>query len=201
MIQLRLHFDSATARDVTNALRGKLTMEEINATVEVAARTVVDRHIRETYATKPNRLGAVKTGFWERARASLVSTHDSGGVTLRIPERGVRLHYYGGVVRPSGRVSDVTGKPIRSLTIPVHKAAHGTRVKEFGDRIYWRPLAGKKGEGGLFYRRGAKPSKRDPIYYVLRKSVRIKRDPNVLPDNAAIIAACRAAVQSLVADD
>lgn len=57
--------------------------------------------------------------FWHGADAlTRVAGEEDGRTVVTVSQRGVRLHWKGGDVRPTGRPSAVTGKPTRSLLIP-----------------------------------------------------------------------------------
>lgn len=64
-----------------------------------------------------------KTGsryYWHKAAASTQVAEQVEGCTAYVVVRhkGVRLHWKGGTVRPTGKPSEVTGKPTKSLLIP-----------------------------------------------------------------------------------
>lgn len=65
---------------------------------------------------------AAKSGsrrFWHGADAlTRVAAEEDGRAIVVVSQRGVHLHWKGGDVRPTGRPSEVTGKPTRSLLIP-----------------------------------------------------------------------------------
>jgi hypothetical protein len=101
----------------------------------------------------------------------------------------------GGVVRPSGRTSSVTGKPIKYLTIPVIAEAHGKSASDFP----FLKARGKfaEGGGGVLYapREG---SSFGTVFFVLVKSVTIKPDPNILPPAEAVLAEMAAGVRAVM---
>ncbi|MRN10747.1 hypothetical protein [Faecalibaculum rodentium] len=58
-------------------------------------------------------------GFWGKAKQSVnPPVIRDNKATIDITHTGVRLQWLGGTVRPTGRRSEVTGRPIRSLLIP-----------------------------------------------------------------------------------
>ena len=58
-------------------------------------------------------------GFWGKAKQSInPPVIRDNKATIDITHTGVRLQWLGGTVRPTGRKSEVTGRPIRSLLIP-----------------------------------------------------------------------------------
>lgn len=177
----------------------------LNATVEVAAAGAVKSHLTTHYAGKVNGLGGASTGYWKTAIEGTTSQSDANGAMVNINQKGVRLKYEGGVIRASGRTSEVTGKPIRFLTIPVHPAAHGKTIADFGGKsgTYIVPFAAGAGlkEGGtgtgagVFRRTGDKPSRSDPLYWILKRSVTIKSDKNILPPETAVTLAVNQALE------
>lgn len=62
--------------------------------------------------------------YWARAKGSVESQSSGQTAEITVGQKGVKLHWLGsgylpgGVVKPSGRTSQVTGRPITSLLIP-----------------------------------------------------------------------------------
>lgn len=57
--------------------------------------------------------------YWGNAASTTTVTPNSPTqYTITIPHKGVRLHWKGGTVRPTGKPSEVTGKPTKTLLIP-----------------------------------------------------------------------------------
>lgn len=56
--------------------------------------------------------------YWGQAADSTQATHTDSYSQITIAQPGVRLHWRGGMVAPSGKTSEVTGKPIHRLLIP-----------------------------------------------------------------------------------
>ena len=58
--------------------------------------------------------------WWGKAARSVqvAPEEEEGRAVVAINHRGVHLHWKGGDVRPTGRPSEVTGKPTKSLLIP-----------------------------------------------------------------------------------
>lgn len=57
--------------------------------------------------------------FWPEASQSVTPPRLDGNMAVvLITKKGVRLHWMGGTVRPSGKTSRVTGRPIKSLLVP-----------------------------------------------------------------------------------
>lgn len=127
----------------------------------IAMRNALISHFRAKNGT-PNRLGGTRTNFWLAVANSCSAPVVNGsGVMVRINHPHVAIHVYGGRVTP---------KKAKMLAIPVTAEAHGKSPRVFSDlRPVWsggRPV-------GLAL--GGK------MYYVLKKGVRVPRDPQALP--------------------
>lgn len=86
---------------------------EMVADVARAARQAV----RDSFQTMIDRTQS--QGFWGKAKQSInPPVIRDNKATIDITHTGVRLQWLGGTVRPTGRKSEVTGRPIRSLLIP-----------------------------------------------------------------------------------
>lgn len=58
--------------------------------------------------------------YWHGAASSTQVAEQTEGSTayVVVRQKGVRLHWKGGTVRPTGKPSEVTGKPTKALLIP-----------------------------------------------------------------------------------
>ena len=113
------------------------------------------------------------------ATAARMTSGEVDGDTCRVVvagPAGIRLHYYGGVVKPSGRISAKTGKPITRLAIPRRPEAEQRTPADFDDLFLWKSKI--VGRAGLARR---SPNGRLEIYYWLVASVTMKEDHGVLP--------------------
>lgn len=188
----------AAALAEVDALQDAAGRQELRAAVGVAVKTAVRGHIAGHYGGRANKLGGTSTQFYARMADSVISEVTSTGAEVKIPFVGAALHYYGsaglpgGVIRPSGRVSTVTGKPIQFLTIPKHPAAHGKRASDFR-ALYSVP-------GGLRLQQGATRSDADPLYFIFARQATIKADPGLLPEMALMQEAAADAVADTMDD-
>lgn len=145
---------------------------------------------------KGNRLGGERTNYWMRAADAVESTVEGMSVTVRCAQRGVRLHLYGGTVRPKG-TSEITGRPIKFLTIPRVAAAHGKTVatlRSLGVLLY-------PGPGGLYRQTGAaRNPATDARWFAFARQATITANAAVLPTVQEVAAAvAEAASNSLAA--
>jgi len=132
----------------------------------------------------PNKLGGTSTGYWLKAGDATAATVTGDTINIRVEETvgklvGVKRHYTGGgTIKPSGRISEITGKPIQYLTIPINGAAHGKTVaimKALGVDLY------RKGSA-LFAKSGGTRSDSDVAMFALKKSIGPQTpNPSIIP--------------------
>lgn len=118
--------------------------------------------------------------FYLDAADAVISEPRPGRVTLSIHKAGLAQRLNGGVIRPSGRLSIATGRPIRRLAVPIPGTRAEGRVPAEFPGLF--PVA-VKGDPGRAYLR----DESGPLFYLLR-SVTQSPDPTVLPSAAAISA-------------
>lgn len=163
----------------------------------IAGEKVVHDHLRAHYVNAPNRLSAPSTGYWKRVDASAAGETTQSGNTfttsVTLSGVGLRMKFEGGIVRPTGRVSTVTGKPIRFLTIPAIAEAHGKTASEFP--FLKARGAFKNGGGGVLYK-PQEGSDFGTVYFILARQATIKPDPNILPPANEVISEMTAAIQA-----
>ena len=80
--------------------------------VNNAAAAQVEQLLKRHFVRKGGRK------YWKDAADAVRVSNEGGQAWVHFDHRGMRLHLYGGTVRPSGRTSAVTGKPIKKLLIP-----------------------------------------------------------------------------------
>lgn len=90
---------------------------QLNGVVHSAA-TEASSAIRKNFRRIMERTGS--RYFWQGAADSTEVDKQTEGSTayVVVRQKGVRLHWKGGTVRPTGKPSAVTGKPTKSLLIP-----------------------------------------------------------------------------------
>jgi len=147
-------------------------------------REVTTDHFYAYATAHPNKFGATSTGYWVNAGDNTVATSSGAVVNIEVVEKvgkvvGVRRHYTGGgTIKPSGRISEITGKPIQYLTIPINGAAHGKTVammQRLGVDLY------RKGSA-LFAKSGGTRSDSDVAMFALKKSVGPQTpNPSIIP--------------------
>jgi len=71
--------------------------------------------------------------YYAQAARSVNVQPVTDGAAININQVGMRLRYFGGVVRAGKGRSSATGKLTKYLTIPARSEAHGMRASEFAD--------------------------------------------------------------------
>jgi len=214
MMTFTITHDLEKGAAATEALRNRMADRvALNATVETAAALTVRRHLTQNYASKLNKLGGASTGYWRRAIEGTTSDSNAEGATVAINQIGIRLKWSGGTITAgqSGRVSEITGKVPKFLTIPVHPAAHGKTIADFGGKegTYIVPFGaggglkegGSNAGAGVFRKTGGNRTDTDPLYWVLKRSVMIKPDKQILPPLEAVSQEITAALQIYFSPD
>ncbi len=153
----------------------------------------------------PNKLGGTSTGYWLKAGDATAATVTGDTINIRVEETvgklvGVKRHYTGGgTIKPSGRMSEVTKKPIQYLTIPISPSSHGKTVammKALGVDIY------RKGGALFMHPKGSKRSDSDEAIFALKKSIGPQRpNPYILPTNDEYFKAVALVVENLTDTD
>lgn len=91
--------------------------EEEEAAIRGEAAAMVCGVVKSNFTQLAAKSGSRR--FWHGADAlTRVAAEEDGRAIVVVSQRGVRLHWKGGEVRPTGRPSAVTGKPTKSLLIP-----------------------------------------------------------------------------------
>lgn len=133
------------------------------------------KHYRRLDATRSNRRRRQRTHFWLEVRDAVQQpVTDSTGVSIAIAHPVIAAKVFGAIITPKFR---------RSLTIPVHKLAHGRRAAVFEDET-GKKLFRPKGKNVLMAEIGGKAVS----IYVLAKSATIRPDPHALPDKDDLVA-------------
>ena len=159
---------------------------------EAAARGVsnlVVEHLRARDASAAHREGFPSSGYWTGAAEDVSTRTDGASATVTIRAPGIRLHRYGGTVRPTSG---------RSLAIPARAEAAGVWPREYAQRgrsglFLWWPKGRKAGALARRERSGHLT-----ILWWLVGATHHKADETVLPGAAQLrSAAADAALDAL----
>lgn len=175
-------------------LMGHARIPTLSAEEEVALRKSganrvagsVRQHLLELKAATGSRK------WWGKAarQVQVAPEEEEGRAVVAINHRGVHLHWKGGDVRPTGRPSEVTGKPTKSLLIPFPDSPlrkRGISLAELGvpkENIH--VINSKKGCPILVA--GVERKRRTNLIWLgkLVKSAHFEPRPEVLPSEEAL---------------
>ena len=143
-------------------------------------RDCIRQHLTDrSLHTEPNRHGLPHSGYWHKAANTVKIDAVSGSVaTISIgaeddnpksPGQGVALHYYGGVVYPTG------GR--KALAIPISTEVAGMNPREVNKLTGGIALVWPKNSGHGFL----KDENTNELLWLLIPKATIKADPTVLP--------------------
>ena len=180
---------------VTDNVSGRLKrwVDQAAGVMAQATRTVgnlVKDHLIRLNAQRPNALGGNRTNYYARAARGVLIEPPAGLVT--IVQRGFRYQVKGGTIRPSGRLSLITGKPITHLTIPISPKAHGKNPSDLGPLFLLRSK--ERNQAYLARQQGRGKNAGIELLYVLKSSVTHHADPALLPSQQDVHAALHEAL-------
>ena len=167
----------------------ELPLPDDRTLAEAGARGMMNliySHLLRRNASARRRAGMPKSDYWADAADSMkVEAAGKVGV-VTIDKEGAALHYYGGIVYPTG------GR--KSLAIPVHPAVWDQRPAEYDPSHEKLSLVWPKGEktGTLRDKETGEP------YYILVAHATIPADRSVLPTEDALLDAARAAMEAVL---
>lgn len=194
---LRIELDRIVGKEAVDAslkMAQGITPDDVAGTIEEGVTRKFSDHFLELNASRPNKLGGKRTDYWTQASRLTYSGVSGGTITVQVKKVGVRRHLLGGPpITPKG-TSEITGRAIKFLTIPIHPSAHGRTVGQLraqGVNLY---PAG----GALRQQVGDKRSESDPKLYALAKRTKAAQpDPSVIPTVDEIARAADEALNEL----
>ena len=176
MITINLTGDDRVAQFL-KAIQGSAESRLVRTALGEEVTQQVKSHLYDRDKT-PNRLGGKRTHFYRQAGDATAYALTKDGAVVSINKKGVRQRLKGGTITP---------KNATWLTIPIHRDAHGKRAREFDNLFPVKGvLARPKGDDDI-----------EPIF-ALKKKVKQKPDPIVIPSDKAIAATARQTVFNTV---
>lgn len=188
---------TGAAKDRLQAFADELQGDGSRHAAGRGVRRLLMDHLGGLDQSRPNKLGGKRTHFYADAARNTSYEITNEGALVHIHQQGIALHYYGGVIKPTG------GR--KFLTIPVDPSAYGRRASEFDDlEIAWgRTKSGKPRPIGLVQKAGYKyktsKNKKTGVkevvstsfesgkwMYALVKSASIPEDKSILPDDESL---------------
>lgn len=196
MLTLEVKMDDAKVRAALEAAAAAVTPE---AAAEVAAEAGAGV-VRDWLAARSrlkHRPGQ-RLNFYLQASDSVTREASAGTALIRIPHAGVAQRFYGGVIKPSGRPSKVTGKPVRRLAVGIPGTpGEGHTPADFGELFVAVRKGSKKDgdKGGAYLARMAG----DAVQYLFSLLASVKQEPDatVLPPDDRLLDAAAESILDL----
>jgi hypothetical protein len=194
---LRIEIDRIVGKEAVDAslkMAQDITPDDVAGTIQGGVKQLFVDHFLKLNASRPNKLGGKRTNYWDEAAGETYVSVSGSDVVVRVRQVGVRRHLLGGPpITPKG-TSEITGRAIKFLTIPIHPSAHGRTVGQLraqGINLY---PAG----GAIRQQIGDKRSESDPKLYALAKRTKAAQpDPSVIPTVDEITRAADEALNEL----
>jgi len=181
-MSLTVQLVTDTATPAVRRLAATLRSPESHEIIGRAGRNVTKRYM-EALGRLRHRPTS-RFDFYGRAARKTNYRVIANGAVVAIAHEGIAQRYYGGWLRPSGRPSKATGRPITRIAIPRKGSeAEGKTPAEFTDLFVVSKKTGFGGAkaGGFLAR---KEGRRIRILFWLRRAVYQKPDSSVLPSES-----------------
>ena len=210
MISISITVDTTGADAFLVRVTGKIANPRaLNAALAARLEDDLKAHF-DSRNSEPNQMGAEKTGFWANVAQNTATTEirDDGATVSIGADTHFRIHYLGGVIKPTG------GR--KFVTIPLIKEARGIRAAVYEQstgRKLFRPGQARvlmersdggelSGEGSTtatirtktgFRKINVRGRSKLRAVYALATQANIKKDPRALPPLTDLAAALQAA--------
>lgn len=162
-----------------------LSAEQLNSVNSAAAHAVASL-VRSHLHNLPGK------SFYKQAADSVSVTSHLNSYSVTISQPGIALQFFGGTVRPSGRISSVTGRPTRALLIPLLPKS---QLQQHSSS----PFVITSRSGALLLVSKNTPEQSLTPLALLRKSATIKPHPHILPSHELIISTASKAASVKIA--
>lgn len=161
-------------------------MPRVPEIIQAVARSVsnaVKRNLVEKDGRSQPEEGMPKSGYYGQAANAVTTTVSGNEATINIPKEGIRLHFYGGTVRP--------GEGKKALAIPKDPKTAGMRAMEYDPTHKKTHLIWPEGsKAGFIVEKKVKGKGKKIDYgkvlYLLVPKATIHADRTVLPNEDTI---------------
>lgn len=182
---IKIEVSQDTVRPVLRQLRdrfgGRVVHEAIGAAMLSAVQTHFDRRAQE-----PNKMGAPKTGFWEKLSSGSHASATDTEATVTIPAP-ILQRLYGGTIRPVNA---------KALAFPVSPNSYGKTAREMRLTGLTKFIPLNRGNVvGIITTIERKGVIGEVLFLVVRK-VTQAADPNAIPSEDTLTRAAMDAVEA-----
>ena len=128
---------SGPAQEALQGMQSDLANEGAKQAAGGAIARLLKAHLGGLDRSRQNKIGGKRTHYYADAANNVSYEVTDDGADVKVHQIGIALHYYGGVIKPTG------GR--KYLTIPVDPEAYGRRAGEFNNlEIAWGLTKGGK---------------------------------------------------------
>lgn len=188
MLTISVNIDRDAASPALARLDEAMKPENLMQVFARSVQNAVRDNFDELESSRQNRIGGERTHYYSRAREGTSYTIESDDTAIvHVRQIGMRLHYYGGVVRPGVNSSSTTGQPTKYLTIAASPESYGHRAADFPEMdVLWGssgPYALARVEQktlATVTARGAKTANTEILFWLV-KEAHFEADKSVLP--------------------
>lgn len=198
MITLDVNMSADKVQETLDKVSEALTPESC-AVVAAEAGADVVRDWFVSLARSRHRPGQ-RLNFYLQAADSVIRETSGGTALIKIPHPGIAQRYYGGVIKPSGRTSAITGRPIKRIAIGLSGTpGEGHVPADFADLFVVVRAGSQAGDRDTTDAAFLARQNGDAItrLFILLSSVQQDPDPNILPSDTTLIDAATDAILDL----
>lgn len=159
--------------------------EELADAWRFGIEVLIKKHLIARDESRPPNGLMPKSGFYTNAAGAVRSSSSGNKAVVEIDQKGVALHFYGGIVLPTNGH--------KALSIPKHPAVHNKKPSEFDPSRQILSLVWPKGNSAGTLRH----KESGAVYYLLIPKATIPADPSVLPSEAEMLDAADKAMESI----
>ncbi len=192
MLYILVNTDSGELAELLARLSAEANSKDLIEVVAESAAEATREHLRDLHDKRHRNVTG--RSFYLRAADAVVADSSGDDARVTIDHTGLALRYYGGTVRPSGRTSLITGKPIRRIAVPKEGSeAEGKTPYDFRGRVSLiitkrkKAYLGKEEPDGSF----------TPLFWLV-KETNHKPDKTVLPTDDTLADAAEAAIKEQI---
>lgn len=194
MLTLDVNTDDTNVRELLAAVASSVSPESCATVAAEAGADTVRTHFVKLSRAR-HRPGQ-RINFYLQAADSVIRETHGDEALIKIPHTGIAQRYYGGIIKPSGRPSKITGQPITRLAVGLSGTPGAGHVPaDFNDLFLIVKKKQGNDKGAAFLAR--RQENGIQFLFVLLTQVRQSADTTILPPNSELLDAAAQAILDL----
>lgn len=194
MLTLDVNMDDTNVRQLLASVAASVSPESCATVAAEAGADTVRTHFVKLSRNR-HRQGQ-RIDFYLQASDSVIRETHGDEALIKIPHTGIAQRYYGGIIRPSGRPSRITGQPIQRLAIGLSGSpGEGHVPADFNDLFLIVKKKQGTDKGAAFLARRSETGIQ--FLFVLLSQVRQSADTSILPTDSELLDAAAEAILDL----